>query len=484
MGQPTDRPESVVDRDVQSILGTQEDLPEPAQKKEYPKIALVVVVLLYMTHGFGMGYADSLMSILRGKGVSSDQIGKLGLVNFPGMISFLAGPIVDRYFSKSFGKRRTYIFPCKMGVAISMFVLSRSIEEYVEQKDINMILAWMLGISIFQMFDMIALLGYNVEIFGTENAAVSSFVLFNGIVLGQFTGGAFFNLLNSEYFCQEILGYSGKQIINHTQVITFYSGLCFVAGVMTFCIKEEIPKQQKTMINTLKLAKVLLTDKYLGKATIWLLVSCFGAVSLRSTVGQKLIFLDMRREHITIMDAATLPIFLIGNGIMGKFMDKGKIIQRCSLFTAAWLIVLYVDFANISTFDSKNAYWLGITLYLVSSAALGFLPFQTYQLGFVGTITYKKYASSFNVTMFAIINFGKIVPSVLAISVLDFLPYTYLFITISLLNLAVLYWLLPWAKEIDNTEISQYHAGIREIDPDKSDEEGEEHVETKLNPQS
>lgn len=146
MGNPTERPESIADRQNQSILGDQDHLAPSDQKKDYPKMALLVLILLYMTHGFGMGYADSLMSILRGKGVSSDEIGKLGLVNFPGMISFLAGPVVDRYFIRGFGKRRTYIFPCKMAVAVCMFVLSRNIEGYVEDKNINMILAWMLGI--------------------------------------------------------------------------------------------------------------------------------------------------------------------------------------------------------------------------------------------------------------------------------------------------------------------------------------------------
>lgn len=486
MGKPTERPESIADKQNQSILGDQDNLPPSDQKKDYPKIALLVLILLYMTHGFGMGYADSLMSILRGKGVSSDEIGKLGLVNFPSMISFVVGPVVDRYFFSGFGKRRTYIFPCKMAVAVCMFMLSRNIEGYVEDKDINMILTWMLSISIFQVLDLIALLGYNVEIFGTENAAVSSFVLFNGIVLGQFIGGAFFNLMNSEYFCQEILGYtSGKQLINHTQIITFFACLCLVAGLLTFCIKEEVPKQQKAMLNTLKLAKVLFTDKYLGKATIWLLVSCFGAIALRGTVGQKLIFLKMRREHITIMDAGTLPIFLAGNAFMGKFMDKGKIIQRCSLFTAAWLIVLYVDYANIMSFDPENSYSYGIMLYIISLLGQAFLPFQTYQFGFLNTITYPKYASSFSVTMFALINLGKFVPGTIAVTVLDFLPYSYLFIIINSLNLAVLYFLLPWAEQIDNTEIAQYHEGVKSIDPDQSPDEDDavfdSGLQTKLN---
>src|SRR3990167_3698127 len=104
---------------------------------------LLVIMLLSTTEGFNMGYLNGLMDIFREEGVSSDQIGLLTFINFPFLLCFLGGPIVDRYYSNKFGKRRTYLLPSKIVASLAYAGFSLYIDQAVADKQISLI-TWVL----------------------------------------------------------------------------------------------------------------------------------------------------------------------------------------------------------------------------------------------------------------------------------------------------------------------------------------------------
>jgi len=49
--------------------------------------------------------------ILSEKGASYTQLSYLSLVVYPNTIKFIFAPIIDSFYFKQFGKRKTYIIP-------------------------------------------------------------------------------------------------------------------------------------------------------------------------------------------------------------------------------------------------------------------------------------------------------------------------------------------------------------------------------------
>lgn len=423
-------------------------------------------MLLSTTEGFNMGYLNGLMDIFREEGVSSDQIGLLTIVNFPFLLCFLGGPIVDRYYSDRFGKRRTYLLPSKIVASLAYATFSLFIDDAVADKKISLITWVLVGIGTIQFFDFNALLGLRFEVFGAKNSGMASFTLFAGILIGEFFGYTMFVLLNSKYFCQELLGLKSDRLFTHQMLLILYSVLSLLAGLLTLGVKEKpsdtvVDRAETRSMNTFTMIRIMLCDPVVRKATLWVLYSGYALASLKPAIPQMLIHKGMRREHLVMMDGATVPFMIIGNWLLNRYVTPGHIMRRCCKLMIVALSTYSIDLLNVLTFDSENQYWLGIALYLLSNALVGFLPYMSYQIAFVNSISHPEHAASFATTMLGLMNFGKVIPITITVSLLDFTPFTVLFLALCGSNMLIL--LLTYnnvVRQVDEATLEEYHEGI------------------------
>lgn len=72
---------------------------------------LVLLFLLYMAQGLPFGFQKELSSFLRETGVSLDKIGFTRALSAPWMAKALWAPLVDRFGSDRFGRRKSWIVP-------------------------------------------------------------------------------------------------------------------------------------------------------------------------------------------------------------------------------------------------------------------------------------------------------------------------------------------------------------------------------------
>ena len=434
--------------------------------KPVPLIASLAITMLSTTEGFQLGYMDALLSIFRERGVPSNRLGLLTTLTWPFLLSFLAAPIVDRYYSASWGKRKTYLVPCKFVLTFAYFGIGMFADQAVSDTKVELLAGCLFAIGLVQLLDFNALLGIRYEVFGPERSDLASFTLYAGVAVGQCISYSLFVLLNSKYFCQEVLKLNTSSLVSHQMILSLFGLVNLASGLLVMWVKEPPTEEDAAkMLSTFSLAKIFLTHKQSARATLWLLCSCFGVVAIRTSVPLMLIRRGVYREHIVMLDAASLPVYVISNFCLKRFMIPGKIIKTCTYFLLGYLLFLHIDLLNIVSFDPAANYNLGLVLYMIAISLEGMCPWMSYHIGFVNSITYSKYAASYATTMLGLINLGKVLPITLVVSLLDFLPYPLVFVLLNLGNAWVLVSTLRDGKVdlIDATPLPEYHQPLEEL---------------------
>ena len=80
---------------------------------------LLPLLALYFSEGLPFGFqAIALPLLLRERGVSLEAIGLAGLLSAPWLAKAFWAPLVDRYGSRRFGRRKSWIVPMQAGLAL------------------------------------------------------------------------------------------------------------------------------------------------------------------------------------------------------------------------------------------------------------------------------------------------------------------------------------------------------------------------------
>jgi MFS family permease len=88
---------------------------------------LAALLALYFSQGLPFGVqATALPLLLRERGVSLQAIGFASLLSAPWLAKALWAPLVDRYGSEHFGRRKSWIVPMQAGLAICALIAART----------------------------------------------------------------------------------------------------------------------------------------------------------------------------------------------------------------------------------------------------------------------------------------------------------------------------------------------------------------------
>lgn len=153
------------------------------------KHAYVVLGVLYVVQGLPFGFQASALGLyLRSEGVSLTAIGLAGALAAPWLLKALWSPLVDRYGSARFGRRRSWIVPMQVLLAGACFVTAlfppgggRALEP---------LLVLVLLMNLFAATLDVAVDGLAVDLLRDEGGAVQrSLALGNTIQVVGFKGG-------------------------------------------------------------------------------------------------------------------------------------------------------------------------------------------------------------------------------------------------------------------------------------------------------
>ena len=155
--------------------------------KTVSALSLSVVVLLYLAHALPLYFYNvALPAILRHQGVDLRWIGMLSLLYIPWAFKFFWASLLDRFYLKALGKRKTWLLFTQIALVLGVVALALTQFDY----GLSVFVIVGLWISTFAATQDIAIDGYTVETFSESEYRLGSMAQSIGVALGSMVGGA------------------------------------------------------------------------------------------------------------------------------------------------------------------------------------------------------------------------------------------------------------------------------------------------------
>lgn len=123
--------------------------------------------------GFFLDYTKTWL--IEEKHIRGEDIAVLRSIAWPFSIKFLFAPIIDTYYSDSFGKRQTYIVPAQIFLSAVFISCSFFYEDWMNEVDLTSIVCAGMTCMILIVIQDIAVDGWSIEILPENNRAYASF---------------------------------------------------------------------------------------------------------------------------------------------------------------------------------------------------------------------------------------------------------------------------------------------------------------------
>ena len=208
-------------------------------------LSLSVVVVLYLAHALPLYFYNvALPAILRHQGVDLRWIGMLSLLYIPWAFKFFWAPLIDRFYFKKLGKRKTWLLFTQIALVLGVVALALTQFDY----GLGVFVIVGLWISTFAATQDIAIDGYTVETFSESEYRLGSMAQSIGVALGSMVGGA------ATLWLYELYGWQ-------TALISL-AAMTALTMLAIFRIKEKsnaekISKQQPSLIRAFKRPEML-----------------------------------------------------------------------------------------------------------------------------------------------------------------------------------------------------------------------------------
>jgi MFS transporter, PAT family, beta-lactamase induction signal transducer AmpG len=154
-----------------------------------PKISaknILFLGLLYFSQGLPFGFqANALSLYLTELGLSMSQVSFSRLLGLPWVLKFLWAPLVDRFFSERFGKRKSWIVPAQLGLSLTCLLAA-----FVEPSaHLKLFLFFVLLMNLFAATQDIAVDGLAVDTLSSHELGAGNSAQVVGYKIGMLTGG-------------------------------------------------------------------------------------------------------------------------------------------------------------------------------------------------------------------------------------------------------------------------------------------------------
>ena len=365
--------------------------------KTVSALSLSVVVVLYLAHALPLYFYNvALPTILRHQGVDLRWIGMLSLLYIPWAFKFFWAPLLDRFYLKSLGKRKTWLLFTQVALVLGVLALALTQFDY----GLSVFVIVGLWISTFAATQDIAIDGYTVETFSESEYRLGSMAQSIGVALGSMVGGA------GTLWLYQLYGWQTALI-----ALAAMTALTMLA---IFKIKErsnteKIAKQAPSLIRAFKRPEMLwalalivcyrvveapamamlnpmLIDQNWSLAQIGVLMSVVGAgVGLLAAVSAAFLLKKLAATQLLIWAgwARTLIYALLGAAVLLSWFDQWQMLL--GVFVVVILAIRYVAmtalYAHFMQTSSKEQAGTDFTIlvcfellvYFIGGAMSGFL---------------------------------------------------------------------------------------------------------------
>ena len=360
-------------------------------------LSLSVVVVLYLAHALPLYFYNvALPAILRHQGVDLRWIGMLSLLYLPWAFKFFWAPLLDRFYLKKLGKRKTWLLFTQIALVFGVIALALTQFDY----GLSVFVIVGLWISTFAATQDIAIDGYTVETFSESEYRLGSMAQSIGVALGSMIGGA------ATLWLYQLYGWQTALIC--------LAAMTALTMLAVFQIKEKtntakIAKQAPSLIRAFKRPEMLwalalivcyrvveapamamlnpmLIDQKWSLAEIGVLMSVIGAgIGLLAAVTAAFLLKKIAATQLLIWAgwARSLVYALLGIAVLLSWFNQWQMLL--GLFVVVILAIRYVAmtalYAHFMHTSSKEQAGTDFTIlvcfellvYFIGGAMSGFL---------------------------------------------------------------------------------------------------------------
>ncbi|ENV37039.1 hypothetical protein F959_01847 [Acinetobacter venetianus RAG-1 = CIP 110063] len=376
----------------------QQTKPEQALPfKTVSALSLSVVVVLYLAHALPLYFYNvALPAILRHQGIDLRWIGMLSLLYIPWAFKFFWAPLIDRFYLKKLGKRKTWLLFTQIALVIGVVALAFTQFDY----GLGVFVIVGLWISTFAATQDIAIDGYTVETFSESEYRFGSMAQSIGVALGSMVGGA------ATLWLYQLYGWQTALIS-----LAAMTALTMLAVFQTKekSTSEKIAKQPPSLIRAFKRPEMLwalalivcyrvveapamamlnpmLIDQKWSLAQIGVLMSVIGAgIGLLAAVTAAFLLKKIAATRLLIWAgwARSLVYLLLGVAVLLSWFNQWHMLL--GLFVVVILAIRYIAmtalYAHFMHTSSKEQAGTDFTIlvcfellvYFIGGAMSGFL---------------------------------------------------------------------------------------------------------------
>ena len=173
------------------------------------KYNIAILLLLYMLQGVPLGLSASVPMILQAKMIGYRQQAMFSLVTWPFSIKLLWAPVVDAVYSRSFGRRKSWLVPTQYTLGLTMILLSYVVDDLMGEGSHPPSVFLLTVVFFFLHFlaatQDIAVDGWALTMLSRANVGYASTCNSVGQTAGFFLGFTIFLALGSKEFCNTYL---------------------------------------------------------------------------------------------------------------------------------------------------------------------------------------------------------------------------------------------------------------------------------------
>ena len=209
------------------------------------KSSILLLLLLYILQGIPLGLAGSLPIILQTKKVGYRQQAMFSLVSWPFSIKLLWAPIVDCIYSRTFGRRKSWLVPSQYLIGLTMILLSYLVSDLLGSDAVAPSVGFLTVVFFFLHFlaatQDIAVDGWALTMLSRENVGYASTCNTVGQTAGFFISYTFFLALQSKDFCNTYLRWEPQEtgIVELPSFLFFFGVLFLVVTTIVLLMKRE-----------------------------------------------------------------------------------------------------------------------------------------------------------------------------------------------------------------------------------------------------
>ncbi|BDA49693.1 Acetyl-coenzyme A transporter 1 [Coccomyxa sp. Obi] len=166
---------------------------------------LVLLVVLYAMQGVPLGLTLGSMPFLLQANASYTAIGVFSLASYPYSFKLLWSPIVDSVYSRTFGRRKSWVVPIQLASAAMMLLSADWAEQRLKEADIVSITALFFVLVLLAATQDIAVDGWALTLLSRPHIGYASTCQTVGMNIGYFSSFTVFLALNDADFCNKYL---------------------------------------------------------------------------------------------------------------------------------------------------------------------------------------------------------------------------------------------------------------------------------------